>query len=189
MACKGEANTKGAYLVAMIGGGGWTTTFVIGGEVTDEEEEVGLGDVEWIIWCLMEVVIIVREESSIYCWKWAWCNSWSRFANRSSNLVNSWRKHWSNSVLGEIISGVLGCRMFWSRIVSLTKLLDLVLKRICSKDMSNSRSWMATSFYGRELDLWRGLWLLEPSTMFFFLSNFSGSSNVVTCFGSGWDLV
>ena len=49
MACKGETSTNGAYLTAMIGGGGWITTCVIGGEVTKEVEEVGLGDVEWII--------------------------------------------------------------------------------------------------------------------------------------------
>jgi hypothetical protein len=36
------ANTKGAYLAAMIGGGGEMTNLMIGGEVAEDEDEEGL---------------------------------------------------------------------------------------------------------------------------------------------------
>ena len=55
--------------------------------------------------------------------------------------------------------------------------------------VSKLRSWMVTSSSGREGDLWKGLWLLEPSTMFFFLSNCSGLSVTIAGFGFGWDWV
>jgi hypothetical protein len=49
MAYRGAANTKGAYLAAMMGGGGGTTIGVVGGVATEEEGDEGLGGAEvWI---------------------------------------------------------------------------------------------------------------------------------------------
>jgi hypothetical protein len=46
MSCKGAANTKGAYLAAMIGVGGETETWRIGGAVVENEEDEGLIGIE-----------------------------------------------------------------------------------------------------------------------------------------------
>jgi hypothetical protein len=46
MSCKGETNTNGAYLVAMIGRGGSTTTCVTGEEMPEDIEDEGLGGME-----------------------------------------------------------------------------------------------------------------------------------------------
>jgi hypothetical protein len=49
MACRGAANTKGAYLAAMMGGGGGTTTGVVGEVATEDEGDEGLGGAEVLI--------------------------------------------------------------------------------------------------------------------------------------------
>ena len=46
MLCRGEANTRRAYLAAMIGGGGCMKTYIIAREVTEDVEEAGLGSIE-----------------------------------------------------------------------------------------------------------------------------------------------
>jgi hypothetical protein len=42
--------------------------------------------------------------------------------------------------VGDRTSGVRGCKTVGSRMVSATKLSDFVLNKLCSKNMSNSRS-------------------------------------------------
>jgi hypothetical protein len=49
MACRGAANTKGAYRAAMTGGGGRTTTEVIGEVATEDEGDEGLGGAEVLV--------------------------------------------------------------------------------------------------------------------------------------------
>jgi len=46
MLCNGEANTRGAYIVAMIDGGRWMKTCIIVVELTKDMEEEGLGGIE-----------------------------------------------------------------------------------------------------------------------------------------------
>ena len=173
----------------MISGGGWTTTCVIGEVVTEVVEYEGLGGMEWLGLGLIETALIVKIGSSTDNWRWSFPKAWPRFVTRYSSLSDSRRKHWSTSTMGESISVVLGWKTFWSKTVSMTKLPYFVLKRLCSKDISNSRSWRATNFSGREGDLRSGLWLLKTSAVFFFLSNFSRLSITITGSGSGWDQV
>ena len=148
-----------------------------------------MGGMDWDAWGFTKVAVIEMVKSSIDCWKWALDRSLSRLDARSCSFSNSWRIHWSKSVVGESLSGVLGWRKVWSNTISSTKLSDLVLKRLCSKGKSKSISWIVISFSGREFSLGRGLLLPWPSTVFLFLSNFSGLSTAVTGSILGWDLV
>ena len=53
MACRGAANTKGAYLAAMMGGGRGTMTGVVGEVATEDEDDEGLGGAEVLIHSLV----------------------------------------------------------------------------------------------------------------------------------------
>jgi hypothetical protein len=86
------ANTKGAYLVAMMGGGGGIENWMICEVATEDEDEEGLASTEGVVHSL---------------------------------------------VVGDRTLGVRGCKMVGSKMVSVKKLSDLVLTRLCSKRASN----------------------------------------------------
>jgi hypothetical protein len=87
--------------------------------------------------------------------------------------------------VGDSISWVRGCRIVGSKMVSVTKLSDFILNRLCLKMVSRSKSLKATSSSGREGDLR----LPEPSAMVLFLSNYSGLLVAIVGSESGWDQV